>query len=521
MIKIIDCGSQLTHNIARRIREFGVYTEIVPYNQTDTILADFKSKHNNSLDDILEGIIVSGGQYSVYDKGSPLYTKDIFSANVPILGICYGHQSIAYLLGGDVIPANTREYGRTKIRIIEDNKNNNSNNRLFKDLPNEFNVWMSHGDIVGKMPLGFEAIAFSENGHIASMQKDNIYTLQFHPEVDHTENGRKILENFLNICNAKKTWNPSKIYDKIIDGITAQTKGKIIIGGISGGIDSTAASVLMKNICGNNYHPIFINNGLLRMDEENEVMAYCAKLGIDIDYVDASNEFLQKLKGIENPDDKRKIIGHAFIKVFEEAAKKFGKADCLMQGTLYPDVIESVSIYGSSSKIKRHHNVGGLPDKMGLEVIEPFRSLFKDEVRAIAQKLGLPKEIIWRHPFPGPGLAVRIVGEVTTEKLDLLKQADKIFIDEIKSRNIYYNISQAFAVLTNAKSIGVMGDEGNYQGIIALRAVTTNDFMTSDWYEFKKDDLTAIANKIINQVKGINRVVYDITQKPPGTIEWE
>lgn len=520
MIKIIDCGSQLTHNIARRIRELGVYTEIVPYNKADSILANSTSKPNNSLDDILggtdilEGIIISGGQYSVYDKGSPLYAKEILSANVPILGICYGHQSIAHLLGGDVVPANNREYGCTKIRICDANG-------LFKNLPSEFNVWMSHADIVGKMPPDFEAIAYSENGHIASMQKDNIYTLQFHPEVDHTENGRKILENFLDICNAAKNWDPSKAHDKIIDEITAETKGKIIIGGISGGIDSTAASVLMKNICGKDYHPIFVNNGLLRMDEEDEVMAYCAKLGLDVHYVDASKEFLQNLRRIENPDEKRKIIGHTFIKIFEETAKKIGKADCLMQGTLYPDVIESVPIYGSSSKIKRHHNVGGLPDKMGLEVIEPFRTLFKDEVRGIAQKLRLPKEIIWRHPFPGPGLAVRIVGEVTQEKLDLLRQADKIFIDELKSKNIYYDISQAFAVLTNAKSVGVMGDEGNYQGIIALRAVTTNDFMTSDWYEFKKDDLTAIANKIINQVKGINRVVYDITQKPPGTIEWE
>ncbi|MBU1201333.1 MAG: glutamine-hydrolyzing GMP synthase [Nanoarchaeota archaeon] len=506
MIKIIDCGSQLTQNIARRIRELGVFSEIVPYH-TKTI--DILSKN-------LEGIIISGGQFSVYDKNAPIYEKKVLESKVPILGICYGQQSIAYLLGGKVVSSENREYGETIVKRIKPSK-------LFKNLPSvEFKVYMSHGDIVKNPPKGFEIIALSQNNQVAAMQKGNIYAVQFHPEVDHTENGRKILENFVDICGAKKDWDPTKDYDRIIAEASKKIKGKIGIGGISGGVDSSVVSVLINKLAGKNYHPIFVDNGLLRKDEAKQVMESLKPFNLDVHYIDAGERFLSKLKGVVDPDEKRRIIGHEFINVFSEIAKNIGGVKYLVQGTLYPDVIESVPVYGSSSKIKRHHNVGGLPENMELELVEPFRNMFKDEVRRLAEsKLGMPKEIVWRHPFPGPGLAVRIIGEVTPEKLSILREADAIFIEELKNRNIYYDVSQAFAVLTDSQSVGVMGDEGTYEGIIGLRAVTTNDFMTSDWYNFKKKDLTAIANRIINNVKGVNRVVYDISQKPPATIEWE
>ncbi|MDP7506134.1 MAG: glutamine-hydrolyzing GMP synthase [Candidatus Woesearchaeota archaeon] len=506
MIKIIDCGSQLTQNIARRIRELDVFTEIVPFH---TKPEDIKTED-------LEGIIISGGQFSVYDKESPLYSKEVLNLGAPVLGICYGQQSIAYLLGGKVTPTENREYGETNILLSRESP-------LFKDIPcSEFKVWMSHGDIVQKVPEGFEILARTSNGHIASIKKDNIYAVQFHPEVDHTEHGREILNNFLNICDAERTWNPERDYERLAEETEEKIKGKVGVGGISGGVDSSTASVLIDNIVGGDYHPIFVNNGLLRLNEAEEVRKNFSSFNLNINYVDASERFLTKLKGVTDPDRKRKIIGHEFIRVFEEEARKIEDATYLVQGTLYPDVIESVPIYGSSSKIKRHHNVGGLPENMGLELVEPFRNMFKDEVRKIAEnRLGLPKEIVYRHPFPGPGLAIRIIGEVTSEKLDLVRKADYILTDELKERDLYYKISQAFAVLINAQSVGVMGDEGTYQGIIGLRVVTTDDFMTSDWYDFKKADLTAIGNRVTNEVKGVNRVVYDITQKPPATIEWE
>ncbi len=501
MIEIVDCGSQLTQNIARRVRELGVYAAIVPFDKLSPARSD------------LEGRIISGGPFSVYDKGAPLYPKRILESNIPTLGICYGQQSIAFLLGGTVVPTNEREYGDTKVMLGKESL-------LFKGVPTESTVRMSHGDIVEEAPQGFDVIAVSSGGHIAAMQRGNIYAVQFHPEVDHTEYGRQILDNFLKICNAGRTWDPEKYIDAIIEKTREQVKGKVGVGGISGGVDSTTAAVLLSQIT-ENFYPIFVDNGLLRKDEAEEVRRSLDGFNINVLFVDASERFLAKLRGVTDPDEKRRIIGHEFIAVFDEEAKQFG-AEYLLQGTLYPDVIESVPVYGSSSKIKRHHNVGGLPEKMDLEIVEPFRELFKDEVRKIAEhRLGLPKEIVWRHPFPGPGLAVRILGEVSPEKLRLLREADTIFIEELKARGLYYDISQAFAVLPNAQSVGVMGDAGTYEGIIGLRAVTTNDFMTSDWFEFKKEDLTAIANRIINEVKGINRVVYDVSQKPPSTIEWE
>lgn len=507
MITIVDCGSQLTQNIARRIREQGVFTEIVP----------FKTPWDKIKKSDLEGIVISGGQFSVYDKNAPMYDRQVLESGIPVLGICYGQQSIAHVLGGRVRQATTREYGITRVQLQNESP-------LFQGIAGpELSVLMSHGDVVEEMPLGFVALASSENGHIAAMQRGNIYAVQFHPEVDHTTSGRQILENFLQICNAARTWDPTRQYDRILEQVRAQTAGKVGVGGISGGVDSTTASVLVANAVGNSYHPIFVNNGMLRFGEAEEVMKSLRRLNIGVQYVNESQRFLDKLRGVTDPDKKRNLIGHEFIAVFKEAAARLGAAEYLVQGTLYPDVIESVPIYGASSKIKRHHNVGGLPDEMGLPLVEPFRDLFKDEVRAIAEhKLGLPREIVWRHPFPGPGLAIRIVGtDVTPEKLAILQQADHIFTQELRQRGLYDKISQAFAGLSDVKNVGVMGDEGTYQSEIRLRAVTTNDFMTADVFPFTPADLQAISSRIVNEVRGVNRVFYDTTQKPPATIEWE
>ena len=381
---------------------------------------------------------------------------------------------------------------------------------------------MSHGDVVERLPRGFEVVARSPVGHVAAMQRNSIFAVQFHPEVDHTRQGRKILDNFLNICRADRTWKPEKEYDRIVARTEEQIRGKVGLGGISGGVDSSTLSVLLHRIAGRDYHPVFVDNGLLRSGEREVVRERLEPFDLNVTLIDASDRFLKRLEGVSDPDEKRRLIGHEFIAVFEEQARRISGASYLAQGTLYPDVIESVPVYGTSSRIKRHHNVGGLPEEMDLEIVEPFRHLFKDEVRAIAEhKLGMPREIVWRHPFPGPGLAVRMIGAVTAEKLTLLRKADAIFIEELKKRDIYDRLSQAFAVLTNAHSVGVMGDERTYQGIVALRAVTTSDFMTSDWFDFDKEDLTAMANRIINEVPGVNRVVYDVSQKPPSTIEWE
>ncbi|HAA53596.1 MAG TPA: glutamine-hydrolyzing GMP synthase [Myxococcales bacterium] len=506
MITIIDCGSQLTQNIARRVRELGVYTDIVPFNTSvEEVLANKP-----------EGLIISGGPFSVYDEGAPIYDKAFLDLPLPILGICYGLQSLTYLLGGEVTPTSKREYGEAQLVVEKETP-------LFKGFDaRTWRIWMSHGDIVEAIPEGFDVIARSHSGHVAAIQKDNVFAVQYHPEVDHSEYGRELLENFINICDASRLWDPTKEYDRIVEETREQMKGRVGIGGISGGVDSSTLSVLMGQIDNDNYHPIFVDNGLLRLNEAEQVKSFLDPFGLNVMYVDASEQFLKKLEGVEDPDEKRIRIGHEFITVFEEASSHIEDVAYLAQGTLYPDVIESVPVYGASSEIKRHHNVGGLPETMKLDVVEPFRHLFKDEVRAIAeQKLGMPKDVVWRHPFPGPGLAVRIIGDITKEKLDLLRKADAIFIEELKQRELYYDIGQAFAVLTGAHSVGVMGDAGTYEGIVGLRAVTTQDYMTADWFDFKGSDLRAIANRIINEVPGVNRVVYDISQKPPSTIEWE
>ncbi|MBW2964928.1 glutamine-hydrolyzing GMP synthase [Candidatus Woesearchaeota archaeon] len=507
MIRIIDCGSQLTQNIARRIREEGVFSDIVPY----------KTPTQQVLREGLDGIIISGGQFSVYDDSSPRYERELLESGVPVLGICYGQQSIAHLLGGKVEPAKNREYGKTRLHVRAESP-------LFQGVPQlEFNVWMSHGDIVTELPDGFEKIADSEGGHTAAMHnlERNIYAVQFHPEVDHTEYGRKVLSNFLSICNARKDWSSQNFIENTISRIQEQAGDGLVIAGVSGGVDSTTLAAIMQKALGDRFYAIFVDNGLLRKNEAEEVSYCLAGLGVNFIHVNAQQRFLQKLEGVRDPDEKRRIIGHEFIAVFEEQARRLNGVEYLGQGTLYPDVIESVPIFGSSSKIKRHHNVGGLPEKMGLKLIEPFREMFKDEVRKIATTLGMPPDVVYRHPFPGPGLAVRVIGEITPQKLGIVREADAIFMDELRKRNLYYEIAQAFAALPETRSVGVMGDEGNYQAIIALRAVTTNDFMTSDIYRFEWDDLQAITNRIINEVNGVNRVVYDTTQKPPGTIEWE
>ena len=519
MIRIIDCGSQYTQNIARRVREHKVYAEIVPFHTIPSEI--FKSD--------LEGIIISGGQYSVYEKGSPLYPKEILESPVPILGICYGQQSIAYLLGGKVEQTSNKEYGKTTLNVLAESP-------LFSSLPEtQFTVWMSHGDVVTEAPSGFQIVAKSAAGHVASMQNThrNIYAVQFHPEVDHTTYGRKILDNFLKICNAQRTWNSAKQYETIVERISSQVEGKHGIGAVSGGGDSTTAAVLMNRIAGKSFYPIFVDTGLLRLNEAEEVKQRLGKLGIGLYFVDASQRFLSKLNSpssfspVVDSDKKRKIIGTTFIRVFEEESRKIEqregiKIDYLLQGTLYPDVIESVAVHGSSSTIKRHHNVGGLPEDLRHQLVEPFRGLFKDEVRKIAlEELGIPEEVVWQHPFPGPGLAVRIIGAVTPEKLDIVRKADAIFMEELNQRGLCRKVSQAFAGVLDSKAVGVKGDKHVHEAIVALRAIVTRDFMTADAYPFELDDLQAISTRIMNEVPGVCRVFYDTSQKPPATVEWE
>jgi GMP synthase (glutamine-hydrolysing) len=508
MITILDCGSQLTHNIARRVREQKVYCEIIPYN-----------KPLNRRDN-LEGIIISGSPASVHDPGAPLYSTDIFELGVPVLGICYGMQSEAYLLNGQVERGDKREYGRVKLSVVK-------NDQFFKDVPRESILWMSHGDRVLSMPEGFEALATSENSPIASMYHPHkrIYGIQGHPEVDHSTYGRIILSNFLDICGCKRDWTEKSFIDQAIKDIREKVGDGKVIGGVSGGVDSTVASVLMHRAIGDRYIPLFVNNGLLRKDEPKEVIDTFERImGMRLNYVDASDRFLDQLKSVRDPERKRKRIGREFIRVFQEEAKKYGTLDFLMQGTLYPDVIESVSVYGGpTSTIKSHHNVGGLPKAMKLKLIEPLRYLFKDEVRRIGEELGLPKYAVWRHPFPGPGLAIRILGPVTREKVHIIQEADAIFIEELKKNNLYYDghTWQAFAVLLSDRSVGVMGDERTYNYPIVLRAVTSNDGMTADFARLPQVLIGEISSRIVNEVKGVSRALFDYSSKPPSTIEWE
>ncbi len=507
LILVLDFGSQYTQLIARRIRELGVYSEIKPYNIDLEELKKMNPK----------GIILSGGPSSVYAKDAPLPSSEIFKMDCPILGICYGLQIIAHLNGGKVDSAVRREYGRAEL-MIDDHKD------LFYGFDQNLQVWMSHGDHLTAAPENFQVIGHTPNAPIAAIRHEqkNIFGIQFHPEVVHTPKGKELLHNFVSrVCKCDGNWNASSFVDTSIREIQKQTGNKRTICALSGGVDSTVAAYLVNRAIGQNLSCIFVDTGMLRQNEAKQVCDFYKDADFDFHFVDAGERFLTKLQGVTDPEKKRKIIGTEFIRVFEEEAKKIGEIDYLVQGTLYPDVIESVSIKGPSATIKSHHNVGGLPEKMGLKLVEPLKELFKDEVRRVGKELDIPSHILGRHPFPGPGLAVRILGEITEERLNILKPADKIFIDELYENNLYDEIWQAFAVLLPVQTVGVMGDERTYEHVIALRAVTSMDGMTADWAEIPNKVLAKISNRIINEVKGVNRVVYDISSKPPSTIEWE
>lgn len=507
-ILILDFGSQYTQLIARRIRESKVYSEIHSHHYSIEKIKEEKPK----------GIILSGGPMSVYDEGAPNINREIFELGIPVLGICYGLQLIAKHYDGKVEPAQNREYGKANLKISK-------SDLLLKNVKNDSVVWMSHGDYVSGFPKGFEVTATSENSPVCAVSNsaNKIFGIQFHPEVAHTIEGKKIIDNFLfEICKCKPDWTSQNFIQSTINEVKEKVGNKKAICALSGGVDSSVAAILINKALGNNLICIHVDTGMMRKNEsENIISMFRDHYDIDIIHIDASEIFLSRLEGVIDPEKKRKIIGNTFIDVFEKEAKKFSDAEFLVQGTLYPDVIESVSVKGASATIKTHHNVGGLPEKMKLKLIEPFRELFKDEVRAIGRELGLPEIFIQRHPFPGPGLAVRVLGEITKDRLDILREADDIFINELHNFKIYDKIWQAFAVLLPVQSVGVMGDARTYENVVALRAVTSTDGMTADWFRFDYDFLESVSNKIIRSVRGINRVVYDISSKPPSTIEWE
>jgi len=508
-IVVIDFGSQYSMLIARRVRECQVYCELLPYDTPWEKIASLNPR----------GFILSGGPASVYEPGAPLAPAYIYESHLPILGICYGMQVLTKQLGGTVAPGTKREYGHAILYLSD------VDSPLFTDLPASSPVWMSHGDRIEEMPPGFTALAYTENSPIAVMGNgEGIFGLQFHPEVAHTPEGKTILKNFVyRICGCQGNWTIGSFIEESISTIRKQVgKGKVI-SALSGGVDSAVVATLIHRAIGDQLTCIYVNHGLLRREEvERTFNVFRLNLGMNINHVDASERFLRRLKGVVDPEVKRKVIGEEFIRVFEEEAKKIGKVDFLAQGTLYPDVIESASSGSrASAKIKTHHNVGGLPAKMRLNLLEPLRNLFKDEVRQVGLALGLPEEMVWRQPFPGPGLAIRIIGEVTKKKLEILRATDWIVMNEIKKAKLYRQLWQSFAILTDVKSVGVMGDYRTYGYLIAIRAVTSDDAMTADWSRLPYDLLGRISNRIVNEVPEVNRVVYDITSKPPSTIEWE
>jgi GMP synthase (glutamine-hydrolysing) len=508
-IIVIDFGSQYNMLIARRVRECEVYCELVPYDAPWERVASLNPK----------GFILSGGPASVYEAGAPQAPAYVYESGLPILGICYGMQVLAHQLGGQVARGAKHEYGHAILHL------SNMDSPLFSGLPSTTPVWMSHGDRLEKLPPDFTAIAYTENSPFAVMGNDKkMFGLQFHPEVVHTPEGKTILKNFVyRVCGCKRNWTTANFINESIAKVKKQVgKGKVI-SALSGGVDSAVTATLVHRAIGDQLTCIFVNHGLLRREEvERTFNTFRLNLGMNIVYVDASERFLDRLKKVTDPEVKRKVIGEEFILVFEEEAKKLGKVDFLAQGTLYPDVIESASSGSTASaKIKTHHNVGGLPAKMTLQLLEPLRDLFKDEVRQVGLELGLPEEMVWRQPFPGPGLAIRLIGEVTKEKLEILRAADWVVMSEIKKANLYRQLWQSFAILTDVKSVGVMGDQRTYGYLVAIRAVSSEDAMTADWSRLPYEVLARISSRIVNEVPGVNRVVYDITSKPPSTIEWE
>ncbi len=508
-ILILDYGSQFTQLIARRLREFNIYCEIHSYNVDLDLVSSPKPM----------GIILAGSPKSVNDTDAPHFQTEIFDWDVPILGVCYGLQLLAHLeIPGSVEKAEKREYGRAHL-IVDNNQD------LLKDVANDSTVWMSHGDHIQKLSPSYEIIAHTNNAHVAAVKHNSksIYGVQFHPEVAHTECGKQILHNFaFSICGLAGDWTATSFIEEQIEAIRAQVGTDKVLCALSGGVDSTVVATLIHKAIGNQLECVFVDNGLLRKNEFDDVLhLYTRDLNLPVRGVDASELFLSRLTGKSDPEEKRKIIGNTFIDVFEEEIGDNSDFKFLAQGTLYPDVIESVSFKGPSATIKSHHNVGGLPEKMKLSLIEPVRELFKDEVREVGRALGIPEHFIARHPFPGPGLGIRVIGDLSKERFDLLRDADEIFIDELKAQNLYNEVWQALAILLPVQSVGVMGDERTYEFTIALRAVTSVDGMTADWAKLPYDFLSHVSGRIINEVKGINRVVYDISSKPPATIEWE
>lgn len=505
-IIILDFGSQYTQLIARRVRELNVYCEIYPFNKIPELSSNIK------------GVILSGSPYSVRDEEAPFPDLSGIKGKIPLLGVCYGAQYIARHEGGEVLPSHTREYGRANLGYID------RRCLLMKGLSDNSRVWMSHGDTILKLPGHFRIITSTADVEVAGykIESEETYGIQFHPEVYHSEEGTKLLKNFLvDICGCSQDWTPDSFIDTTVKELEEKLVNDKVVLGLSGGVDSSVAAMLLHKAIGSNLYCIFVDNGLLRKNEFKEVLHSYKDMGLNVKGVDASGRFLDALKGIENPEKKRKAIGNTFIEVFDHEAHLIKNVKWLAQGTIYPDVIESISVNGPSATIKSHHNVGGLPDFMRLKVVEPLNSLFKDEVRRIGRALGMPSVIIGRHPFPGPGLGIRILGEVTRERIRILQEVDHIYISTMKEMGLYDEVWQAFAVLLPVQSVGVMGDERTYENVVALRAVGSTDGMTADWSRLPYDFLAQVSGDIINKVKGVNRVVYDISSKPPATIEWE
>ncbi len=508
-VLIVDFGSQYSRLIARRVRELKVYCEIITHDAPWVDVANLDVK----------GVIMSGGPSSVYEQGAPLAPAWVYERKLPILGICYGMQVVAHQLGGRVEPGAKREYGHSVLHL------NVPDSPLFHNLPPDMPVWMSHGDRITEMPPGFRVLAYTENSPVAVMGNDqSVFGLQFHPEVVHTPQGKALIENFLyRVCGCHGTWTPANFVSQATRAVQEQVGSGRVICALSGGVDSAVAATLVHRAVGDQLTCIFVNNGLMRREEPERVLRTFQKnMKVNLVYANSGERFLTRLAGVIDPEEKRRRIGEEFIRVFEEQAATLGQTDFLAQGTLYPDVIESKpSESKAASKIKTHHNVGGLPARMKLRLVEPLRYLFKDEVREVGLELGLPEEMVYRQPFPGPGLAIRCLGEVTVEKLETLRSCDWVVMDEVKAANLYRRLWQSFAVLTEARSVGVQGDFRTYGHVVAIRAVTSDDAMTADWARLPYDVLARIANRIANEVPGVNRVVYDITSKPPGTIEWE